>query len=89
MATYNLPRMPRRTQAAESCNGNEVGARLRELRRDAGLTQAEVATRLGTSQSAVARIESGRQRLSLAMLRRTAAALGRDVMVSFPARRAG
>lgn len=48
-----------------------------ELRRRHNLTQQELATRAGTSQPAIARLESGTYRnLSLAFLRRIAAALG-------------
>jgi transcriptional regulator with XRE-family HTH domain len=74
--------MPRassdRRRAAEayatSCDGLAVGARLRGLRHSAGLTQAALAERLGTTQSAVARLEAGHQRLSLAALQRAALA---------------
>lgn len=69
------------------CDNQAVGAQLRALRRGAGLTQSGVAARLGTTQSAVARIEAGRQRLSLTTLRRTAEALGCDVSVAFPPRK--
>lgn len=58
---------------------HSVGARLRSLRRAAGLTQSDLAQRLGTTQSAVARLEAGRQRLSLATVQRTAIELGCDV----------
>jgi ribosome-binding protein aMBF1 (putative translation factor) len=37
----------------------ELAFTLAEARRKAGLTQAELAARMGTSQAAVARIESG------------------------------
>ncbi len=47
-----------------------IGGLIRDARRHKGLTQAELATHLGTSQSAVARIEQGRQNLSLEMLAR-------------------
>ncbi len=47
-----------------------IGGLIRDARRHAGLTQAELAEHLGTSQSAVARIEQGRQNLSLDMLAR-------------------
>jgi len=49
-----------------------------EARAEAGLTQAEVAARLGTSQSAIARLESpsGRHSPSIATLQKYASALG-------------
>lgn len=53
---------------------------LRRARRRAGLTQAEVASRMGTKTPAVARLESGggtkRHSPSIATLRRYAAAVG-------------
>jgi len=47
-----------------------IGTLIREARRHQGLTQNDLAEALGTSQSAVARIEQGRQNLSLDMLAR-------------------
>jgi DNA-binding XRE family transcriptional regulator len=48
-----------------------------ELRRQQNLTQKELAERMGTSQPAIARIESGNYRnVSLAFIRRLADALG-------------
>jgi DNA-binding XRE family transcriptional regulator len=52
-----------------------IGARVK-----AKLTQAQVARRMGTSQSAVARMESGRTP-SLASLRKYANAVGRKVEI--------
>lgn len=49
-------------------------------RAKAKLTQAQVARRMGTSQSAVARLESGRTP-SLASLRKYASAVGRKVEI--------
>jgi len=48
-----------------------VGARAR-----AGLSQAELARRMGTTQSAIARLEGGKVNPSLATLRRYAEATG-------------
>ena len=48
----------------------------------AKLTQAELARRLGTTQSAVARLEGGRVTPSLATLRRYAEATGTRLIVS-------
>ena len=47
----------------------------------AKLTQAELARRLGTTQSAVARLEGGRVSPSFATLRRYAAATGTRLTV--------
>ena len=52
-----------------------IGALIRDARRHKGLTQAELARLLGTSQSAVARIEQGQQNLSLETLARVGEAL--------------
>ena len=55
--------------------GELIGARAK-----AKLTQAQVAHRMGTSQSAVARLESGRTP-SLSSLRKYAHAVGRKVEI--------
>ena len=54
-----------------------------KARAEAGLSQAEVATRIGTTQSAVARLESAaaRHSPSIATLQRYAAALGYKLQV--------
>lgn len=49
---------------------------LAERRVRLGLSQTEVAARMGTSQSAVARLESGDADIRLSTLERYAAALG-------------
>lgn len=74
---------------ATDCEPPAVGARLRDLRLLAGITQADLAERLGTTQSAVARLEAGRQRLGLTTLRRAAQALGCDVQLVIAKRQAG
>ena len=57
-------------------------------RRKLGLSQTEVAARMGTSQSAVARLESGDGDVRLSSLQRYADALGRDLRLRL-ARRDG
>jgi predicted transcriptional regulator len=61
----------------------EMAARRRALsdelvdrRHQLGLSQTEVAARMGTSQSAVARVEAGASDIRLSTLERYAAALG-------------
>lgn len=48
----------------------KIGNLIYQIRQDRGLTQAEFARKLGTSQSAVNRIEHGKQNLSLETLAR-------------------
>jgi transcriptional regulator with XRE-family HTH domain len=54
---------------------------VREARKRAGLTQAELAARAGTTQSAIARIESGAVSPSLAHLTDLVQAAGFDIDV--------
>ncbi len=49
------------------------------LRRARGLSQTEVAARMGTSQSAVARLEAGAGDLKVSTLERYAAAVGSSI----------
>lgn len=49
------------------------------LRVELGLTQSEVAIRMGTSQSAVARLESGALDARLSTIERYAAAIGQTI----------
>lgn len=59
-----------------------------EARSRAGLSQAELAERMGTTQSAVARMESGRQLPSLRTLYRYAKATGTRPVVTLVEERA-
>jgi transcriptional regulator with XRE-family HTH domain len=54
-----------------------------EARVQAGLTQAELAARMQTSQSAVARLESGRVKPSASTLEKLAKATGTRLKISF------
>lgn len=75
-----------RSKVAEAAYQDEARvAAFRELvhrlRRDAGLTQAELAERMGTTQSAIARMEGGGTRPRLETLEKLAAAVGADLVV--------
>lgn len=50
-----------------------------EARHEAGLTQEQLAARMGTTQSVVARLENAHHMPSLNLVTRYAAALGREV----------
>jgi len=51
------------------------------LRTEAGLTQVELAERMGTTQSAIARVEGGGARPTLETLEKLAGAVGQELVV--------
>jgi predicted transcriptional regulator len=59
----------------------ETARELIAARAQAGLTQSEVAQRMGTTQSVVARLESGKQAPSLRTVQRYAQAVGGRAVV--------
>ena len=59
-----------------SAERRRLVADLTSQRRSAGLSQTEVAARMGTSQSAVARLETGEADVRVSTLERYAAAIG-------------
>jgi UDP-N-acetylglucosamine 1-carboxyvinyltransferase len=58
----------------------KIGEFIARVRQERGMTQAEFAQRLGTSQSAVNRIEKGKQNLSLETLGRLSEALNKQII---------
>lgn len=58
----------------------KIGDFIARVRQERGMTQTEFATRLGTSQSAVNRIEKGKQNLSLETLARLSDALNKQII---------
>lgn len=59
---------------------HRIGSLIRDSRLHRGWTQAQLAEQLGTSQSAVNRIERGQQNLSLEMIARIGEALDREIV---------
>jgi ribosome-binding protein aMBF1 (putative translation factor) len=53
-----------------------AGIAIRDARQDAGLSQTELAARIGIAQSALSRIEAGRANPTLGTLQRVTDALG-------------
>jgi ribosome-binding protein aMBF1 (putative translation factor) len=85
-----LPVMPGFREMAQRRQADEQAARmaedrgrlvreLAEQRQAAGLSQTEIAARMGTSQSAVARLESGTADVRASTLERYAAAVGGQI----------
>lgn len=62
----------------------EIARKIHDLRTKAGLTQRELAKRVGTTASVICRLEDANyEGHSLAMLRRIAEALGKRVEIRF------
>jgi transcriptional regulator with XRE-family HTH domain len=77
-----LPVLPGFREMALRRMAAERAGLVRELaaqRQTAGLSQTEVAARMGTSQSAVARLESGAVDVRASTLERYAAAVGGEI----------
>jgi len=68
----------------EEVANREVAQKIFQLRQDSGLSQAELARRVGTTQSVISRLEDAdNEGHSLAMLNRIAAAVERRVEIRF------
>lgn len=63
-----------------SATNVKIGGLIAQLRQERGLTQAQFATKLNTSQSAINRIEHGRQNLSLETLGRISDVLNKQLI---------
>ena len=61
-----------------------IGHRIADMRETKGITQADLAKKLKTTQSAIARIESGNQNVSADMLKRIGQALGKNLITLSP-----
>ena len=55
----------------------EIGVLLRQAREAAGLTQEELAERIGTKKTAISRLENHAEDIKLSTLRKVTHALGR------------
>lgn len=77
MGDDGLPVLPGFREIAQ--RRRRVIGELAGARRAAGLSQTEVAARMGTSQSVVARLETGEIDARLSTLQRYAAAVGREL----------
>lgn len=62
----------------------ELIHKLIEARIKKKLTQKDIADRMGTKQSALARLESGRANPTLSFVQKLATALGTDITLTFP-----
>jgi UDP-N-acetylglucosamine 1-carboxyvinyltransferase len=65
---------------SEPSYSSKIGTLIQETRQARGMTQAQLAKTLGTSQSAINRIEKGGQNISLDMLNRISEVLSRPIV---------
>ena len=72
---YNSPE--REAETAEMVERMRIVEELYRLRKDAGLTQTELARRIGTRQTYIAALEKGRKNLTFSTLYRYALACGK------------
>ncbi|MBQ3305858.1 UDP-N-acetylglucosamine 1-carboxyvinyltransferase [Candidatus Saccharibacteria bacterium] len=64
----------------ERTYNQEIGAVIAAMRMDKSLTQAELAKEIGTSQSAIHRIEKGEQNITLEMVKKFSAYFGSPIL---------
>jgi DNA-binding XRE family transcriptional regulator len=60
----------------------KIGVILREAREEAGLTQEELADRVGTQKTAISRIENHAEDIKLSTIQKVAKALGKSLDIS-------
>jgi DNA-binding XRE family transcriptional regulator len=60
----------------------EIKEQLIKIRIEQGLSQADLAKKIGTQQSAISRLESGDCNLSIELLSKVAQALGKEVHIT-------
>ncbi len=61
----------------------EIAYKILQLRKKKHLSQAQLAKKIGTKQSNVARMEAGQQNFSVDILEKIAGALGSDLKIVF------
>lgn len=61
----------------------EIAYQILQLRKRSKMTQAELAKKIGTKQSNVARMETGQQNFTIDMLQKIASVFGYDLRIKF------
>ena len=60
----------------------KIGVLLRQIRKSAGLTQQELASKLNTKKSAISRMENHAEDIKMSTLIRTASYLGKKININ-------
>jgi len=61
-----------------------IGSRIASVRESSGITQSDLARKIKTTQSAIARMESGKQNVSAEMIKKISAALKKNLLTPTP-----
>ena len=72
---------PQRDQFEMECDAFIIGEQLKEVRLRAGLTQEQLADRIGTKKSFISRVEKGRADIQLSTLVKLFRGLGKQISV--------
>ena len=78
---FGAMKTPEREQFEMECDAFIIGEQLKQERLKAGLTQEQLADRIGTKKSFISRVEKGRADIQLSTLVRLFKGLGRQVSV--------
>ena len=87
LAEFTREQRRKDPEFAAEWDKRQLARRIRELREAHKLTQAGLAARAHTTQSAIARLESGQVTPKLDLLQKIAAAMGLRLNVDFAERR--
>lgn len=79
---YGAPGTPARDRFDAESEAFYSGQMLRNVRKEAGMTQAEVASRIGADKSYISRIEKGQVIPTAASFFRIVAAMGMQVQIT-------
>ena len=78
---FGAPGSPEREQFEMECDAFIIGEQLREERLRAGLTQEQLAEKIGTKKSFISRVERGHADIQLTTLVKLFSGLGRQISV--------
>ena len=83
-AEFGTPGTPERAEAEERAYAFYSGQILRDARKEEKMTQAELASKIGTTKSYISKIENGMMTPSVSTFYRIVHALGLQVEISKP-----
>jgi len=75
-------KMKSRLEFENGCDAFILGERLKEERRRAGLTQAQLAERIGTKKTYISRVENGHTDVQISTLFKIFEGLGRRISIN-------